>query len=126
MRLLCVCLGGAFGSGARYLISSWMFAALGPAFPYGTLTVNLVGSFVLAALMQIATMTDRIPATVWLTLTTGVLGGFTTYSAFSYETFRFLHEGAWGLAATYVLATVVGCLTGCAAGFVAARSLLGG
>jgi CrcB protein len=61
-----------------------------------------------------------------LTLTTGVLGGFTMYSAFSYESFRYLHEGAWALAATYIVTTVVGCLAGCAAGIIAARSLVGG
>jgi CrcB protein len=126
MRLLYVCLGGAFGSGARYLVSGWMLAALGPGFPYGTLTVNVVGSFVLAALMHVGTTTTLVSPTVRLTLATGVLGGFTTYSTFSYETFRYLQEGAWALAAANVGATVIGCLAGCAAGFVAARSLVGG
>jgi CrcB protein len=126
MRLFCVCIGGAIGSGARYLVSTWMLATFGPAFPYGTLTVNIAGSFVLAALMQIATMTDRIPPTAFLMLTTGVLGGFTTYSAFSYESFRYLQEGAWALAASYIVTTVVGCLAACAAGIMAARSFIGG
>ena len=126
MRLLLVCVGGAFGSGARYLVSGWVLAALGPRFPYGTLAVNAIGSFVLAALMHVGTTTDLVSPELRLTLATGVLGGFTTYSTFSYETFRYLQEGAWGLAALNVTATVIGCLAGCAAGFIAARSLVAG
>jgi CrcB protein len=125
-RLLLVCLGGAFGSGARYLMSVWMLGALGPGFPYWTLSVNLIGSLALTALMYAASKTDAVSPDLQLTLATGVLGGFTTYSAFGYETFRFLLDGALGTAAIYVVVTVFGCLCACALGFAGARAVIGG
>lgn len=125
-RLLWVCLGGAVGSGARYLVSGWMLAWLGTAFPYGTLTVNLLGSFLLAALMHVGTSTELLSPTLRVALTTGTLGGFTTYSTFSYETFRYLQEGAFLLGALNITVTVFGCLAGCALGFFCARALVGG
>ena len=88
MRLFWVCLGGAFGSGARYLLSGWVMEQLGPTFPCGTLAVNTIGSFLLGALMFLGIEAGALSPTVRLALTTGVMGGFTTYSTFSYETMR--------------------------------------
>jgi len=124
-RLLWICLGGALGTGARYLLSGWALRSLGPAFPYGTLAVNLLGSFLLAALMYAGTETALLPATARVVLATGVMGGFTTYSSFSYETMKYLQDGAWALAGLNVLATVVGCLGACLGGWIAARWLCG-
>lgn len=124
-RLLWICFGGALGTGARYLVSGWVLKAMGPAFPYGTLAVNFIGSFLLAAVMQVGLTTDMMSPTVRLTLATGVLGGFTTYSTFSYETFGYMQEGAWGAATLNIVVTVVSCLAGCLLGFVTARSLVG-
>ncbi len=78
-RLLWICLGGAVGSGARYLVSTWVLAALGPAFPWGTLAVNAIGSFLLGALMHVGLSTDLLSPTLRIALSTGVLGGFTTF-----------------------------------------------
>lgn len=122
-RLLWVCLGSAVGGGARYLLSSWLLVALGPAFPYGTLAVNLLGSFLLAALMYLGLETTSLPPSLRLALTTGVMGGFTTYSTFSFDTLKYLQAGAWALAALNVAATVLGCLGACLAGWHAARWL---
>lgn len=108
-RFLWVCLGGAIGSGARYLVSLWSLAAMGPAFPYGTLTVNAVGSFLICAVMHLALTAHLIPPTLGLFLTTGVIGGFTTYSTLNYETFKYAQQGAYGLAMLYVGATLVVC-----------------
>ncbi len=110
MRLLWVCLGGAFGSGARYLLSGWVLERFGPAFPSGTLAVNVIGSFLLGALMFLGIEAGMLSPPLRLALTTGVLGGFTTYSTFSYETMRYLQDGAWMLALLNVAITVVACL----------------
>ena len=124
-RLMLVCLGGALGSGARYLVSVWMLGAFGAAFPWGTLAVNLAGSFVLAALLVVASTSTALPASAWIGLSAGVLGGFTTYSTFSYETFRYLQDGAWDRAALYAGVTVVGGLLACTLGFAAGRAIAG-
>jgi CrcB protein len=113
-RFLLVCLGGAIGSGARYLVALWSLAALGMAFPYGTLLVNAVGSFLICAVMHWTVAARVLSPTLGLFLTTGVMGGFTTYSTFDYETFKYAQQGAYGLAGLYVGATLVLCF---AAGF---------
>lgn len=125
MRLFWICVGGAFGSGARYLLSGWVLDQLGPAFPSGTLAVNLIGSFLLGALMFLGVEAALLPPTLRLALTTGVMGGFTTYSTFSYETMRYLQDGAWGLALLNVAVTVVGCLVACLLGWGLAQWLAG-
>jgi fluoride exporter len=88
-RLLLVSLGGAIGSGARYLLSTWALAAFGAAFPCGTLAVNAIGSFLMCAIMYLGVSANVIPQTLRLFLTTGIMGGFTTYSPFDYETYRY-------------------------------------
>jgi CrcB protein len=109
-RFLWICLGGAAGTGARYLLSDWSLRTLGPGFPWGTLAVNVIGSFLLGLLMQIALATSLLPPTLRLTLTTGVMGGFTTYSTFNYETLRFLQESDWLAAGLNVGVTLLVCL----------------
>ena len=125
-RFAWICLGGAVGTGARYLLSGLALAALGTAFPWGTLAVNLLGSFLLGAIMHVGLVTALLSPTLRLTLATGVMGGFTTYSSFNYETIRQLQDGAWPTALTYVVATVLGCLAAGYAGIAAARSIWGG
>jgi CrcB protein len=114
-RLLWVCLGGAFGSGARYLMSGWVQDHLGAGFPWGTLSVNVLGSFLIGLIMQVSLSTGSVSPLARLTLTTGVIGGFTTYSAFNYETFGYMQKSAWFLAGANVIATWIACL---AAGFL--------
>lgn len=124
-RFFWVCLGSAVGGGARYLVSGWMLKALGPSFPYGTLAVNLIGSFLLGGLMFAGVEAGLMPPTVRLALTTGVMGGFTTYSTFSYETLRYLQEGAWLLAVANVVLTVIGCLAACLLGWWGSKWMFG-
>lgn len=124
-KLLWVCLGGAVGSGARYLVSGWALRALGTSFPYGTLVVNLLGSFLLALLMFAGVEAGAMSPAVRLGLSAGVMGGFTTYATFSYETMTYLQEGAWGVALGNVLVTVIGCLLAALAGWAVARALFG-
>jgi CrcB protein len=125
-RFFWICLGGAVGTGARYLVSGWALATLGTSFPYGTLAVNAVGSFLLGLLMQIGIATPLLSPTLRLTLTTGVMGGFTTYSTFNYETIRYVQDGFWQLAFANVAVTLVSCLAAGFAGLAAGRWLFGG
>lgn len=124
-RLLWVCLGGAVGTAARYLIGSWLMRVAGPAFPWGTLAVNLLGSFLLGAIMQVALTTSLISPTLRVTLATGVMGGFTTYSSFNYETLQLLQTGSRALAAVNLAGTVVGCLFAGWLGLQLGRALAG-
>lgn len=124
-RLLWICLGGAIGTGARYLIVAWAARAFGPTFPFGTMLVNAAGSFLLGALMFLSLETATLSPAMRLALTTGAMGGFTTYSSFSYETMALLHRGEWASAALNVGLTVFGCLAACFAGWAVARSLVG-
>src|ERR1043166_2607818 len=119
-RFLLVCAGGAAGTAARYLTALWAGAALGPAFPFGTLIVNVVGSFLIAFVMQIGIATD-----VRIMLTTGVMGGFTTYSTFNYETTSYFREGAWLIGFANVASTLFGCLAAGIAGLALARLFVG-
>jgi CrcB protein len=108
-RFLLVCLGGAIGSGARYLFSTAMSRAFGN-FPLGTLGVNVIGSFVISLVMVLALDRGAIGVEARLFIVTGVLGGFTTYSSFNYETLQLAQTGAVGLAALNVALTLVGCV----------------
>jgi fluoride exporter len=124
-RFLWICLGGAIGTGARYLLSGWLLRVAGPGFPYGTLAVNVLGSFLLCLLMQIGLSTEAVPPTLRLVLATGVLGGFTTYSTFNYETLRLLQEDAWLLGLANLGITVAACLVAGLLGITAGRLLVG-
>lgn len=124
-RFVWICLGGAIGTGARYLLSGWALKAFGSGFAWGTLLVNVIGSFLLALIMHVALQTESFSPTLRLMLTTGVMGGFTTYSTFSYETVRYLQDGAWWLAAANVLATVVVCFAATFLGFGAGKWMVG-
>jgi CrcB protein len=125
VRLFWICLGGAAGTAARYLLSGWLSRSLGAGFPYGTLAVNVLGSFLLGLIMQVALLTETFPPTLRLALTTGVMGGFTTYSTFNYETLQYFQEESWGLGLANVGVTVAACLTAGVLGIVCGRLLAG-
>ena len=128
-RFLWICLGGAVGSGARYLVAGWVQTRvqewLGHGFPYGTFAVNLLGSFLLGVLMQVGMTVESMSPTLRMALSIGVMGGFTTYSTFSYETMRLLQDSAWLLAFTNIALTVLICLGACFLGVAAARAIVG-
>ena len=123
-RFFWICLGGAVGTGARHVVSEWAPRVFGTSFPYGTLAVNVIGSLLIAALMYLANETSSLPPTLRLALTTGVLGGFTTYSTFSYETLKYLQAGEPGKAALNVVLSVLVCLAACFLGWEGARWLV--
>lgn len=126
MRLLWICLGGALGTGCRYLLSGWLQRRLGATFPWGTLAVNLLGSFLLGLILEVALTTETFSLELRLALTTGVMGGFTTYSTFNYETLQLFREGSYALGLANLAATVVGCLVAGLLGWWAGRALAGG
>jgi CrcB protein len=122
-QLALVCVGGAFGSGARYLVALGAVRWIGVDFPYGTLAVNLIGSFLIGVVQQLAA-SSVLSEDNRLLLSTGVMGGLTTYSAFSYETVRLAQLGAWRAAVVNVLLTTVVSLALCVAGMAVGRRLL--
>ena len=124
-RVLLIALGGALGTVLRYLTSGLAAQWLGAEFPYGTLIVNLVGSFLIGVIHEIGTETLVLPDNVRWFLTTGVMGGLTTYSAFSYETVRLMEARAWMGAWINVAVTTASCLALCFLGIAAGRLLLG-
>ena len=109
----------------RYLTSQLAARTLGDAFPYGTMTVNVVGSFLIVLIMELALRTTSISADARLFLTTGCMGGLTTYSTFNYETIKFFQAGAPLFGAVNVVVTVVVCLAFGALGLVTARAIAG-
>ena len=123
-RFVWICLAGAAGTGARYLIALWAAQRFGSAFPYGTLIVNLVGCFAIAALMEGAIALSW-PSTVRSAITIGFIGGLTTYSSFNYETTRLLEEGARSAATLNATATIGGALAAGWLGLLFARLVLG-
>jgi len=124
-RFFWICLGGAAGTGLRYLLSGWALQILGTGLPWGTLAVNVLGSFFIGAVMHVGLTTQLISPTLRLALTTGVLGGFTTYSSFNYETLQLFQEGAWRMGLVNVTVMLLGCLVAGAAGLGTARLALG-
>ena len=109
----------------RYLTANLAVRWLGVDFPYGTLIVNVVGSFLIGLIQQVGVTSLLIPETTRLFLTVGIMGGLTTYSSFSYETMKLLQEGAIGLALANVGVTVIGCLVACLLGWAGARWMFG-
>jgi len=122
---LWVALGGALGSVARYWCSGIAARLIGETFPWGTLIVNVVGSFLIGLIQEVAITSVLIPETTRLFLTVGIMGGLTTYSSFSYDTLRLMQTGAWGYAWIYVLVTTAVCLGVCLLGIALGRALVG-
>jgi fluoride exporter len=124
-RFLLVGVGGALGSMARYWVGGWAPRLLGQAFPYGTLIVNVLGSFLISVVMTVALNTEIISPNARIFLTTGIMGGFTTYSSFNYETLALSQQSLWMTASLNVGVTGVGCLLAGALGIVLGRAMVG-
>lgn len=123
-HLLYVALGGAIGASLRYLSGLAIIRIIGASFPYGTLFVNVVGSFVMGmAIAWLAKRTGAANTELRLFLTTGLLGGFTTFSAFSLDFANMWQRGDTTMALGYVLASVVISILAVFAGLWLARSL---
>ena len=125
-RFFWICLAGALGTGTRYLVGVWAGARFGTSFPYGTLIVNVTGCFLIAAVMQTAMSVATFSPNLRLALTTGFLGGLTTYSSFGYETTKLAQDGSRGAALLNFGITTVACFAAVLMGFAAARALIRG
>jgi CrcB protein len=119
---LIVFLGGGLGASLRHGINVASARAFGPAFPYGTLTVNITGSIVMGLIAGYFAFKGDASQQWRLFLTTGVLGGYTTFSAFSLDVALLYERGEIGLAALYVAASVLLSIAGLFAGLALARS----
>lgn len=121
-KLLLVFLGGGAGSVARYLVGMLTLRTLGPGWPYGTFTVNVIGGFVMGCLVGVLAYRGGGDQERWrILIAVGVLGGFTTFSSFSLETARMIETKAYGTAAGYVLASVILAIGAVFLGLLAAR-----
>ena len=119
-----VALGGAIGSVARYLVGLTVQSRSGLDFPVGTLLVNLTGCLLLGFLARYLLETSAVSPEVRALLTTGLCGGYTTFSTFSYETMTLIEDADWRRAALYVALSVFGALGATILGMAGARLLL--
>jgi crcB protein len=110
LQIIIAGLGGFIGSAARFWLSTVAYKFLGQDFPYGTLLVNIVGSFFMGFLMAFFEERFTISPDLRIFLTIGILGGFTTFSAFSYETVSLLREGSYLTGTANVLYHLLNCL----------------
>ena len=124
-RLLLLFVAGGVGTVARYLITLACGKWIGPAFPWGTLAVNLLGCFLIAAIVHTSLVTTHVSDQARLVLTTGLMGGLTTYSAFNLETTQLVRDGHTSLAGAYLACTLVGCFAAGLGGLYAARAAFG-
>lgn len=108
-RYIWVALGGGIGAVLRYGVSGWVQKFSGGSFPFGTLGVNIIGSFLIGTIMALSMRALWVTPALRIFLVTGLLGGFTTFSAFSYETLSLIQDGE----TVYALANILGSLTSC-------------
>ncbi len=121
--LLLVAIGGGAGAMLRYLVGRWALAAFGPGFPVGTLAVNLIGGLAMGLVVGVLARVNQGGEQLRLLLGVGVLGGFTTFSAFSLEMVNMVTRDQLGLAAGYAAASVLGSMAALFAGLWIVRGL---
>jgi CrcB protein len=125
LNILLVAVGGAFGSVMRYLTGVLAGRTLGLNFPYGTLSVNLIGGLLMGVLIGVLAFRGGADQERWrVFIGIGVLGGYTTFSSFSLEVARMVESKAWLEALGYSLASVVVCVTMVFFGMFLMRKLL--
>lgn len=106
INIALVAAGGAVGSALRYAISQWVVARFGPIVPWHTLAINVTGAFLLGVLMALAVERGAVPEQWRLLLGVGVLGGYTTFSTFAFESVELFAEHAPVLGLAYALGSV--------------------
>ncbi|MFQ5330342.1 MAG: fluoride efflux transporter CrcB [Thermodesulfobacteriota bacterium] len=114
---------GFLGAVSRYAIGGLVYRYAGSALPYGTLAVNLIGSLLLGFLMEFTLRSALIPGELRMAVGVGFLGAFTTFSTFSYETFRLFEEGSFTLGTFNIVSNLFICLVAVWIGIVIARAV---
>ncbi|PSJ65844.1 fluoride efflux transporter CrcB [Kumtagia ephedrae] len=123
LDILLVAIGGAIGASARHVVNIVSARLFGIGFPWGTLAVNVVGCFAMGVLIEVLARRFNASNELRLFIATGILGGFTTFSAFSLDFAVLWERGAAAAAVGYVLASVIGSLASVFLGLWLARSI---
>lgn len=123
MAYILVMLGGAIGAGARFTVGRMALATMGPNWPWGTLAVNLIGGLAMGLLAGSLARTGAGGEHARLLLGVGVLGGFTTFSAFTLELVNMIERGDWLIGLGYTLASVIGAAVALFGGLALVRAL---
>jgi CrcB protein len=108
VRIVLLIVFGAAGTLARYGLDGWIQHRVGSAFPAGTLTINLLGCLLLGTVAEFSLNHISVPPDWRIGLTIGLMGGFTTFSTFGFDSVRMLQDGEWTKALIYIGASVVG------------------
>ncbi|MCK5917615.1 MAG: fluoride efflux transporter CrcB [Cocleimonas sp.] len=111
LQIVAIMIGGALGAAMRYLVSNGFYSLLGRDFPYGTLAVNVIGSFLMGVLTVLLIDREEIDPLIKLAILVGFLGSFTTFSTFSMDTLVLINEGALSRAFFNILANMVICVS---------------
>jgi len=120
-HIMAIAIGGALGAVSRYLVIGLVTDWLGKGFPYGTLLVNVIGSFLIGILYVVIVQKMHVSPELKSIMVVGFLGAFTTFSTFSLEAFNFINEGLVLNAITYILSSVILCIISVWAGVSAAK-----
>jgi CrcB protein len=121
VKILYIGIFGGLGCVSRYLVSGWVYALAGRALPYGTLAVNVAGSFLLGLIMEWSLRSTLLSPELRFGITVGFMGGFTTFSTFSYETVRLLEEGSLAAAGANMVLNLLVCVVAALLGIYLAR-----
>jgi len=123
LNFVAISLGAIVGANSRYIISRYAARFLGPVFPYGTLIINVAGSFVVGLFLIWTTERVLIDPRWRLLVVIGFCGGFTTFSSYAFETMAYFEQGQWLLMTTNILANNLLSLAAAMAGMALARVL---
>jgi fluoride exporter len=123
MQVIYIGIFGGLGCISRFFVSNFTYQVAGRSLPYGTLMVNVAGSFLLGLLMTFGLRSTLLPPELRVGLTTGFMGGFTTFSTFSYETLRLLEDGSYWQAGANIILNILLCLLFALVGVAVAKQL---
>ena len=121
--ILVISLGAIFGANARWIISRYLAKVIGPVFPYGTLVINVTGSFIVGFFMIWASERVLLDPRWRLLIVVGFCGAFTTFSSFAFETMAYFQQGQWALMMTNFVSNNLLCLGAALGGMALARAL---
>ncbi len=125
-QIIAIAFGGALGAVMRHFVASQVYHWFGRDFPYGTLSVNVIGSFLMGFLGVFLIEKVQVSVEIRVFFLVGLLGAFTTFSTFSLDAFYLMQKGQNLRALVYMLGSVIICISVCWLGFMLARQISGG